>query len=274
MLESLTRTALVDDCLNVMNASDDICEAFKEVSRAHRTFAQFGSLTRSDDRIAVELLARYKNDWESHRTVKEEVGFLSAPLVPKTQAESSLALALGWIAHRAARAHLTPESAEAGLYQDAELFRKRYVGGSGISREELSELFSVLQQRFFIEMHTFVPDVDDIEGWFDRLDQTIREWEGHMDQLAGAVVNPDPEKAQRYVAQSNFYDEDDALIRLAESIRGGGQPSQREIEAAFAAEPRSGYARALHQALRGLRNASVFFTGTGDLSSLDELLAV
>lgn len=149
MLESLTRTAFVDDCLNMMNASEDICEAFKEVSTAHRTFAQFGSLTRSDDQIALELLTRYRKDWKSNRTVLEEVGFRSAPLVPKTQAESSLALALGWIAHRAARAHLTPESAEAELYQDAEIFRKRYVGGSGISREELAELFSVMQQRFY-----------------------------------------------------------------------------------------------------------------------------
>lgn len=274
MLESLTRTAFVDDCLNMMNASNDICQAFKEVSRTHRTFAQFGSLTRTDDQIAFELLTRYRNDWESHRTVKAEVGFLSAPLVPKTQAESSLALALGWIAHRAARAHLTPESAEAGLYQDAELFRKRYVGGSGISREELGELFSVQQQRFFIEMHTFVPDADDIEGWFDRLDQMIREWEGNMERLASAVVDPDVEKVQRYVNESNFYDEDDALIRLADSIRSGGHPSQSEIDAALSVEPRSGYARALHQAIRSLRRASVFFTGSNNLSSFEEFLAV
>ncbi|MBA2937508.1 hypothetical protein HZF08_04270 [Paenibacillus sp. CGMCC 1.16610] len=274
MLESLIRTAFVDDCLNIMNASEDICEVFKEVSTTHRTFAQFGSLTRSDDQIATELLARYRDDWESHRTVKEEVGFRSAPLVPKTEAESSLALALGWIAHRTARAHLTPESAEAGLYQDAELFRKRYVGGSGISREELTELFSVMQQRFFIEMHTFVPDVDDIEGWFDRLDEMMREWEGHMAQLASAVVAPDSEKGQRNVDTLKIYDEEDALIRMAETIRSGVRPSQGEIEAALSAEPRSKYARGLNQAINSLRRANAFFIGSSDLRSFNEFLAV
>lgn len=123
-------------------------------------------------------------------------------------------------------------------------------------------------------MHTFVPDVDDIEGWFDRLDQMIREWEQHMEQLASAVVDPDPEKARQSVDQSNFYDEDDALIRLAESIRSGIQPSQDEIDAALSADPRSEYARALNQAVRSLRRASQFFTNSNDLSSFDEFLAV
>ncbi|TVY11719.1 hypothetical protein [Paenibacillus cremeus] len=291
MSDNLARTAVVEDCLNLMLASEHICEAFKEAGREHANFAQFGSFASPGDQIALQQLAKYRENWESHKSVKEEIGFRSAPLVPKTKAESVLAYVLGWLCHRAADSKLKPGSAEAGLYQDALLFHRLYVNegqtpqayrspgapleqAATIGSKELAELFRELQQRFFIEMHTYVPDVDNIEGWFDKLHVQLKERSAYMDRFAEALMNPEPEKVQQHVDGTNFYSDEDAIIRLTLSIRQGAQPSQAEIEAAYAAEPKSRYAQALKQGYRNLLSANAFFTGSIDQGRLSEQLAV
>ncbi|MDF2964082.1 MAG: hypothetical protein K0S39_5817 [Paenibacillus sp.] len=278
MLENVTNTAVVEDCFNLMFASDQICDAFKEAGRDHLNFAQFGSITSSGDKFAVQLLEKYRTNWDAHKKVEEEIGFRSAPLVPKTQAESILAFVLGWLCHRAVGNQLKPDSTEAGLYQDAFIFGRLYMNNSpasaAIGSQELAELFRALQQRFLIEMHTFVPDVEDIEGWFDKLHVKYRERTAYMDLYAEAVMNPDPAKEKQFVSDTNFYDDGDAVIQLAQALRKGVIPSQQEIEAAIAAEPKSRYARALKQGYGSLLSANAFFSGIIDQQKLNDLLAV
>jgi hypothetical protein len=296
MPENITHTALVEDCFHIMFASDKICEAFKEVGRAHLNFAQFGSITSSGDKFAVPLLDKYRDNWEAHKKVPVEIGFRSAPAVPKSQAESILAFVLGWLCHRAANIQMEPGSTESSLYQDAFIFHRLYVNNNNtpvpyrtaqfeksmeslpasaaICSQDLAELFRAMQQRFFIEMHTFVPDVEDIEGWFDRLDAKLQERTAHMDQYAETIMNPDPVKVKQYVSDTHFYDDEDAIIQLAQSLRKGARPSQAQIEAALAAEPKSDYGQALKQGFNNLLSASTFFTGGMDQNKLHELLAV
>jgi hypothetical protein len=296
MSESVTQTALIEDCLAIMLVSDQICEAFKEVAQGHENFAQFGRVTDITARFPVQLLEKYRDNWDSHKRPEEEIGFRSAPLVPKTKPESILAFVLGWLCHRAAEHHLKPETAESGMYRDAFLFHRLYVNNSNtpepyrteaydkkakslpasasISSGDVQELFQVIQQRLLIEMHTFVPDVEDIEGWLDRLHANYQERAAYMDRYAEAVMNPDPAKVQQLVTDTNFYDDEDAIIQLAQAVRQGRKPSQETIEAAFAAEPGSSYAKALKEGLGNLRNASVFFSGGIESNKLNKLLAV
>ena len=56
MSENITHTAILEDCFNMMFASEQICKPFKEVGKEHVLFAQFGSVTRSGDRFTVQLL--------------------------------------------------------------------------------------------------------------------------------------------------------------------------------------------------------------------------
>ncbi|TBL69695.1 hypothetical protein [Paenibacillus thalictri] len=296
MSESLTHTAAVEDMLRLAFASPELCVAFQEVCREHPQFAQFGGLVPADGGLALRLLDKYRDNWESHKTVKEEIGFRSAPLVPKTAAESSLAFALGWICYRAAERALAPVSEEAAMYRDAYVFHRLYVNNdstpdayrtadyergmerlpaaAAVGSKETAEFFAALQQRFFIEMHTFVPDVEDIEGWFDRLHVSLDDWSAGMERFAEALMNPDLEKAREYVAGSSFYDDGDVLIQAAARLRRGEQLSVAELEAALAAEPASEYARAVKAGLTGLLNASAFFSGRLDREAFQELLAV
>jgi hypothetical protein len=296
MSENVTNTAIVEDCLNIMYALDNMCEAFKEVGRDHNNFAQFGSLTRSVDQFALPLLDKYRNNWEVHKKVPEEIGFRSAPAVPKSQSESILAFVLGWLCHRAADIQMKPGSEEANLYQDAYIFHRLYVNNNytpmpyrtaefeknmevlpasaAISSQDVVELFRAIQQRLFIEMHTFVPDGDDIEGWFDKLDVKLKERTARMDRYAEILMNPDPAKVKKFVSDTSFYDDEDAIIQLAGALRRGKQRSQEELEAALAAEPRSDYGKALKQGIGNLLSASAFFTGSIDQNTLNNLLAV
>ncbi|SFL16426.1 hypothetical protein SAMN03159341_103572 [Paenibacillus sp. 1_12] len=296
MSENVTHTSLVEDCFRIMFASDNICDVFKEVGFDHLNFAQFGSITSSGDRFAVPLLSKYRDNWEAHKKVPEEIGFRSAPAVPKSQAESILAFVLGWLCHRAADIQMKTGSVEAGLYQDAFIFHRLFVNNNNtpipyrtvlyeknmeilpasasISSEDVSEWFQAMQQRFFIEMHTFVPDVEDIEGWFDRLDAKLSERTAHMNRFAEIMMDPDPAKVKQFVSDIHFYEDEDAIIQLAQSLRKGAQPTQAEIQAAYEAAPNSHYGKALKQGFGNLLSASAFFTGNMEPNSLNALLAV
>ena len=81
MSENVTHTAVLDDCIRLMLASDEVCEVFKEVARSHRDFARLGSVTRSGDLFTVRLLGDFRERWEARK--------------PKDRLEPKLAYVLG-----------------------------------------------------------------------------------------------------------------------------------------------------------------------------------
>lgn len=156
MSENVINTALVEDCFHIMFASDKICEVFKEVGRDHLNFAQFGSITSSGDQFAVSLLNKYRDNWESHKQVPVEIGFRSAPAVPKSQAESILAFVLGWLCHRAAELQLKTGSAESSLYQDAFIFHRLYVNNNNTPVPYRTALYEKIWKPFLSQFPSAV----------------------------------------------------------------------------------------------------------------------
>lgn len=125
MSENVTHTAVVEDCFNLMLASERICNAFKEAGRDHIRFIQFGSVTRSGDKFTVNLLDKYRSIWHT-RNENDRLGY-------------KLAFVLGWLCHRAADRQMKvvfreaePESREfptdCSIYHDAFIFRRLYDG--------------------------------------------------------------------------------------------------------------------------------------------------
>ncbi|TLS53860.1 hypothetical protein FE782_00420 [Paenibacillus antri] len=270
MVIQLTRTALIEDSAAILLATDGVSEALAEAAGEHAAFLQFGALRSADDAFALPYLDRYRLHWDTYKTVREDVGFRSAPLATKTEAESVLALALGWLAHRVADRRLSASSEEADLYRDAYLFRARYAAPDAtLDAVALSELFEVLKQRYFIEMHTFKPDGDDIEGWFDALYAGMQEWDAYMDRFAKAVAEPDADGERRHVLETNFYRADDAIVALASRLRNGGTTTAEEREAALAAVPASRYGQALRAAVGHLLHANAFFARRVDELALE-----
>lgn len=276
MSDYLPVTTAMEDCIQLMLTSDGICPAFKEALGDRLPFAMFGALIRPADVRAVQRLEQYRDDWPSHRTAKAEIGFRSAPLVPKTQAESVLSLVLGSLCHEAIAHVLQPVSEEAALYQSAYMFRQYYMRESGaaaeaseaVDRQQLAALFAALQQRFFIEMHTFVPDVDDIEGWFDKLYAGIRAYDEAQERLADAIAQPEADKVQKYIEAPGFYRADEAIVQLALAVRSGETPTREKLEAALAEEAGSRYGQALRQGCDRLARANAFFSNRLDAQQL------
>lgn len=293
MSENVTHTAVVEDCFNLMFATDKICKAFKEVGRDHIQFSQFGSVTRSGDKFTIPLLDKYRTNWDDRKD-KENLGF-------------KLAFVLGWLCHRAADRQMKvvfreaePESREfptdCSIYHDAFIFHRLYENNTNtpfpyrtahfennmvslqaataIDVNDAADTLRFIWRRLLIEMHTFVADTDNVDSWFDKLHAKHQEQTIYLDRYAEAVVNPVPDKVKRFIVDTNFYNEEDAILQLSQALRQGAKPSQEEVEAAFAAEPTSHYAHAVKMGFGYLRSASAYFLEEIDQDTLKDQLDV
>ncbi|MCU6796458.1 hypothetical protein OB236_30470 [Paenibacillus sp. WQ 127069] len=293
MSENVTHTAVVEDCFNMMFAAEHICKAFKEAGRDHIQFSQFGSVTRSGDKFTVALLDKYRTNWDA-RKEEDNLGY-------------KLAFVLGWLCHRAADRQMKvvfreaePESrqfpTDCSIYHDAFIFHRLYennnntpfpyqkahfeinmesLKGSGaINVHAAADTFRFIWQRQLLELQTFVPDTEHIDNWFDKLHAKHQEQTIHLDRYAEAVLTPDPDKVKRFIEDTNFYNEEDAIIQLSQALRQGAKPSQEELTAAFAAEPTSQYAHAVKMGYGYLQSASAYFTGEIDQDTLKDQLDV
>jgi hypothetical protein len=295
MSENVTHTAVVEDCFNLMFVTDKICNAFKEAGRNHIQFSQFGSVTRSGDKFTIPLLDNYRADWDNRKD-KEKLGY-------------KLAFVLGWLCHRAADRQMKvvfreaePESREfptdCSIYHDAFIFHRLYENNdhtpfpyrtahfennmaslpaaAAINVNDAADTFRVIWQRLLLEMQTFVadPDIDNVEGWFDKLHAKHQEQTIQLERYAEAVVAPVPDKVKRFIVDTHFYNEEDAIIQLCQALRQGAKPSQEEVETAYAAEPTSHYAHAVKMGYGYLRSASAYFMGEIDQDTLKDQLDV
>ena len=278
MSENITHTAVLDDCFRLMLASDEICDAFKEVGRAQRDFAWMGSVTRSGDRFTVRLLSAFRSRWDAR--------------TPEDRLEPKLAFVLGWFCHRAADRQMKPVFREAdpegtqspsdcSIYHDAFLFREIYEGGkespyspamfqkhmeslsaaAAFDLPAVEETFRVLLQRALLGLHTLIPDGEDVEEWLDRLFGLQQRFYVDLERYAAAIYAPDPEKVKRFIAETNFYDPGEPIIVAARGIQRGEEVTAEQVQEVVKAETQSHYAQALRMGYGYLCAASEFFTG-------------
>lgn len=96
----------------------------------------------------------------------------------------------------------------------------------------------------------------------------------HLDRYAEGGCHTACIKTQRFIIETNFYNSEDAILRLCEELRKGEKPSQKEIDEAFEAEPTSHYAHAVRMGFGYLISASSYFTGAIDEETLKDQLDV
>ena len=291
MSENIVHTAILDDCFRLMEASNEICAAFKETGRAQRDFARLGSITRWGDRFTFSLLEDFRARW-ADRSADDRL-------------EPKLAFVLGWLCHRAADRQMKPVFREAepdrtakpsdcSIYHEAFIFHEVFQSGTEnpyhaaiferglealpasahIDPVAAEELLRVLMQRALIEMHTFIPDPDDIEGWFEKLFARQQNFYVDLERYAAAVANPDPDKVRRFITEVNFYDRAEPIIEVARSIQHTQQGDWATVKQAVQAEANSHYAQALKMGYGYLKAASDFFSGDMAVGTLREQLDI
>lgn len=281
MSERITHTAVLDDCFRLVGASDAICDTFKAVANEHLELARLASATRSGDSFTVPLLERLRTEWP-HRK-------------PEDGLEPRLAFVLGWLCHRAADRQMKPvfraadqktgkSPTDCSIYHDVHVLKKVYgvdpespysESAAGAATpcpaeqwEIMRDVFHTLLQQSLIELHTLVPDPEDAWGWIDRLRQRQQGFGVDITRYARALADPDPDKVKRYIEETHFYSEDDAMVGLAREIQGGGAVDSERIDAATRCDPESHYGQALSKAFMYVVSAGSFFEGRIDTAQL------
>ncbi len=285
MSENITHTAILDDCFRLMAAHNKVCDAFREVMRDQVRFARLGGITRRGDFHSVGLLTSIRQRWDGRST--------------DDKLEPKLAFILGWLTHRAADRQMKPifrevepgrpvSPAHSSVYQDAFIFHEVYQSGKaspyhpqtfadtpdvapGIDAAALEELIRVLLQRALIELHTLIPDDENIEGWLENLFDRQQRFYVDRERYAQAVANPDPEWVRRGIEEVNFYDRDEPIIQAARAIQHGQSAG---VVAAVAAEARSHYAQALKMGCGYILAASDFFSSDMAPAELEALFNI
>jgi len=292
MSENITHTAVMDDAFNLMLVSNRITDAFKQAGKNHRRFGQLAGVTRSGDRFTIDLLDRYRKSWPGNSGKSGEASL-----------EAKIAFILGWLCHRATDREFKPvfrsfdpegklSPTDCSVYHDAFLFRELYMnepefsqtmfesnmGGvaasTAVDVDSLLELFRVCLKRILIEMHTFIPDQDDIDGWLEKLHSLQQTFYVDSDRYAEAVARPDPEKMRMFIEEIDFYDRSERLIVLTRSLRDGNSATQDELESVLTAETKSHYAGAVQRCFRYIEAASLFFEDDIDRDGLSERLDI
>jgi len=248
MSEGITHTAIVDDCARLALASSKVCEAFKKALTDHLDMARLGGITRHGDRHNVALLASFREQWP--------------PADENDTVPRKLAFVLGWLSHRAADRtmkkvfrDLDGDCAESprdcSVYNDACVLREVYGGGDpfsyvaneaglkdhpgarGTNVAEAEDLFCAMWRRMLVRMHTFIPDDADAEAWLEKVAQTQQRLYVDLKRYAAAYASPDPDKWKRFITDANFYDKDDAIVRVARSLQNGESRSSADVDAAM-----------------------------------------
>ncbi|CAN5378614.1 hypothetical protein BH23BAC1_BH23BAC1_49830 [soil metagenome] len=287
MSEHLTHIAVYEDCARLAILSKWINEAFTNSLKDHPDIGLLASASRGNHLYAVPIIEKAKS--------------LNSNELKKKENKMKLAASVGWITHRAADLQTKPlvktidykketrfEESEFEIYQDAVTWDKVYSGGkqkswsenvwlspavmetgmsshpaaNAINVDETELLLAILVQRSLLEEHKFTKDQKDFEKWLKIFLERRQKYSEDYRVYIDAYQNPNPEKMQKYIYDTNFYNEDDELIRLARSLQKGSAEKNISInEAIEKAENQSHYAQALYKGMLYLKAANDFYEG-------------
>jgi hypothetical protein len=263
MAGRISAIALVDDGVRLAMYPSGMGEAVPASLGRSRQIARLGS-SIPGDAGALALLEQCRSQRGG---------------APRDRAK--LALVSGWLFHRAferQRAPLYPslsaeEAVECGVYQDVTLLREMSFtqpapcNGDAPSPDDrvssatlgqLEELFQAVSTRLLIGIHTFNPDSGDADTWMKKMKQWDKNWKELLAQYANVYRSPDTAKWRRFVQQPDFYDRQDAVVRICRSLQKGGLSPEPELRSAMETSPRGLYGKALRDGFGHLQAASAY----------------
>ena len=238
----LTRISACDDCLRLALVSKEIPNDFGKALVRNWDEARIGSVLRDTSRIT---------------------GLVQTPVTSATQ--KKFAFALGALAHLGVKRQLYPGNSgfnERMVYHDAALLQHFGGGTINASFEDIVDLLATVDSRTYIRIHTFKPDVENVDDWILRM---VNWNEGKTDfrhRYARAIATPDADKVRKYIEDENFYNPDDEIIQMATALRSGDAESSVNLAVACVkAHSQSLYARALAGGYGYLVAAAEFYNG-------------
>ncbi len=271
MSEHITHTAICDDVRRICTHLEDLPQVFKDAWSTHTDISRLGGVTRHADLWSADIIAHVRDHPED------------------TDAKRKLAFVLGALTHRSIDRHMKPVFTyfkqaidartdkgavvnECTIYCDMlimkEVFAIDHLFSDSLfdksladKREAFQELMRTTWQRILIHMHTFKPDDANVHNWLSNLFKGVQDFGLRLHLYDEIAANPDPEKWQKYLVETNFYDAADPIIAAARSVQKGGSLSADEASKAIESTgaDASLYARAMKHAIDYIRAAGQIY---------------
>ena len=274
MSEHITHTAICQDGHRLARALPDFPPEFVKAWDENEVPAQMGGVTRKADQFSVDVIARHRDNLQKPESDRDP------------QSDAKLAFILGALTHRSVDRHMKPVFQyfkqqpdypgynECTIYCDVLMLRECYgddknFPGDAFDRDKspatpkLRRLLEHVLRRTLVSLHTFKPDVENLDEWLGKLFDATQEFKIQVDKYVEAASEPDEGKWQRYLIETNFYDTNAEIIKLARRARAGEKFTGEEVIAAIEAtgEDDGRYAQALANALNYERAAAAFWRG-------------
>jgi hypothetical protein len=292
MSDLLTHWAVFDDSRRLALIDRQLDPRFVQVLDKEKEFARLGALTRGGGHF-VPALIRQARQRQSQKA-------------DNAQADRRLAFALGGITHYACDLMMKPllrgyaddtwletyegvglmrkPLREISAYYDTHVFRKVYLSG----QEEPFSSFLLadndtqpgkaleafvysLFQRALLSSHTLAPDWDNPETWLDNLFAKVQPLYVDIGMYVRIFANPDPKKMKLYRVESDFYLEDDPIVKVARARQQCQNVPEADYEYALQnGANKGGYGRALALSMRTLRATTLFWQGSGEMPDVSQ----
>lgn len=290
MSEHLTHVAVAEDAARIALLSDNINEAFKIAINNHMDAVRLGSVGRSGDAYTMEFLHFARDNWNS----REDGDFVEEKLAFLIGWRGHLAADRRWkgeyrVVDNEHYANNKPSPSTASIYHDIVVFNEVYDRGKSFPYSKalldyrleshpafkaldvlaVEEVFVPAWRRQLLELQSFLSE--DADDDFDRFIALTVGGSGRprterfdisMLRYADAAQQPHKDFMRRFIAEPNFYDRSNAIIRLARSQQQGYTDTSINLQYAVEmAKDQSQYAQALSLAFTYYQAASDYFEG-------------
>ncbi len=279
MSDLLTHWAVFDDSRRIAAQDENVEPLFKTILEEKRDYARMGAITRYGSQWMPPTLKSARERKEEaeggDERLQQKLAFALGGILhfPADQIFKPLMSELAQADWDSTHHQMQGKKADAGTvknstsireisaYYDCHVFRKVYLTGQEdpFSRflvtenatepgQALEAFVRSLFQRALLSSHTLAPDREDFDGWLDRLLDQVQPLYIDIGLYVRVFTAPDPEKIAAYRVESDFYRDDDPMIRLARAVQQGKDASAAEIDDALASdENRSGYGECLRK---------------------------
>ena len=288
MSEHIVHTAVLEDSFLIGLKLSSVPASFCDVMQDYEKIAQLGCITVSGDQFSFKLFEEYKPLWKNRDDILK----------------AKLAFVLGWISHRACDRQMKPiwrepgskgrgsdvdpnlSPTECSVYHEGVMYNKYYSDVSkfryaifpdemsslpGIGQIKLDIATSFVQQSYgasYMNIQT-LPEEAPKQQYFEELCMRAQKFYVDPTRYTRSAGSPLPDLTDEYVTSINWFSEDDSIVRLAQDLRAGKNPSPAEADAAFAEEPKSHYGKALKLSIGYILTAGEYFER--DDMTMDEL---
>lgn len=292
MSEPITHMAISEDSARIALTSDAITDAFKTCINHHMDAVRLGGMTRQGDEYTLEFIDFAKDNWSSRNQgdyLEEKLAFLLGwrghlAADQRFKGEYRILDLDHYTQNR-------PSPSDTSIYHDVVVFHEVYGSGKeeplsastldyrlethpafkALDMNALEQMIVPVQQRQLLELQAYVDDDEDFDKWAGLTvgggdeRRRVQRFRIDMERFYSARNKPSVDRMRRFIAEPNFYNRDDNLIKLARSVQSGEPDTSIDLDGALhAAKDQSQYAQAVRQGYIYIQAASDYFDGTID----------